>query len=51
MKRIAALGLALACGCQSPDAAGDFAATMPGSEFDGSAFEFQQVLDVLYSSD
>ena len=50
MRRLAALGLAVVAACQSPESAGDSAASVPGSDYEGAAFEFEQVLEGVYQA-
>jgi len=50
MRRLLALGLAVVAGCQSPDSAGDSAVSVPGSDFEGAAFEFDQVMEGVYQA-
>ena len=50
MRRLAALGLAFIVGCQSPDFAGDSAGSVPGSDFEGAAFEFEEVMEGVYQA-
>lgn len=50
MRRFAAVGLAVVAACQSPESVGDSGASVPGSDFEGPAFEFVQVLDGVYQA-
>ncbi len=50
MRRHAALWLAVVAACQSPESAGDSVALLSGSDFEGAAFEFEQVLDGVYQA-
>ena len=49
MRRLAACGLAVFAACQSPESGGDSVA-VPGSDFEGAAFEFEQVMDGVYQA-
>lgn len=50
MRCLATLGLAFIVGCQSPDFAGDSAGSVPGSDFEGAAFEFEEVMEGVYQA-
>ncbi|MDH3207862.1 MAG: MBL fold metallo-hydrolase [Gemmatimonadota bacterium] len=50
MRRLAGLGLAIVAACQSPESSSDSLASVPGSDFEGAAFEFEQVMDGVYQA-
>ena len=50
MRRLAALGLAVVAACQSPESPGESVASFPGSDFEGPAFEIEQVMEGVYQA-
>ncbi|HSH75153.1 MAG TPA: MBL fold metallo-hydrolase [Longimicrobiales bacterium] len=50
MRRLAALGLAMVAACQSPESPGESVASLPGSDFEGPAFEIEQVMEGVYQA-